>query len=171
MNQPWSVLVRIMDVPMQGAHQVLEAGEPERARIARELTLLDCSHLDADLRLKPWFDGVELSGTWNARIAQACGVSLERLDQTLSGEFLVHVVPQGSLHAPGPDHVGDIDFDAQEPPDVSADGCIDLAGYVVEQLALEIDPFPRKPGAEFLPPSADPEFSPFAVLKRLRQED
>lgn len=171
MNPPWTALVRFVDVPMQGSHHVLEAGEPERARIARDLGLLDCARLEADLRVKPWFDGAEVSGTWNAGIAQACGVSLERLEQTLTGEFLVHVVPQGSLHAPRPDHVGEVDFDAQDPPDVSADGCIDLAGYVVEHLALEIDPFPRKPGAEFLPPSPDPEFSPFAVLKRLRQQD
>jgi hypothetical protein len=39
---------------------------------------------------------------------------------------------------------------------------------VVEHLALEIDPFPRKPGAEFdyQPPAQ--EESPFAVLKNLK---
>jgi hypothetical protein len=171
MNPPWTAMVRMIDVPMQGSHHVLEAGEPERARVARDLHLIECSRLDADLHLKPWFDGAELSGRWTARIAQACGVTLERLDQDLSGEFLVHIVPQSSLHAPGPDHLADLDPDALDPPDVSEDGCIDLAGYVVEHLALEIDPFPRKPGAEFLPPSPDPEFSPFAVLKRLHKED
>ena len=171
MNPPWTAMVRIIDVPMQGSHHVLEAGEPERARIAKELHLIECSHLAADLRLKPWYDGVELIGLWSARIAQACGVTLDRLDQTLSGEFHVHVVPEGSLHAPGPDHLADLDVDQPDPPDVSDHGAIDLAGYVVEHLALEIDPFPRKPGAEFLPPSPDPELSPFAVLKRLQRDE
>jgi hypothetical protein len=46
---------------------------------------------------------------------------------------------------------------------------IDLAEYVVEHLALEIDPFPRKPGATFdyAPPAE--ETSPFAALKKLQE--
>ena len=45
---------------------------------------------------------------------------------------------------------------------------IDLAGYVVEHLALEIDPFPRKPGVEFVLPAQPPESSPFDVLRALK---
>jgi len=44
---------------------------------------------------------------------------------------------------------------------------VDLAAYVVEHLALEIDPFPRKPGAVFTPPEPEEPPSPFAVLKGL----
>jgi hypothetical protein len=43
-----------------------------------------------------------------------------------------------------------------------------VAHYIVEHLALAIDPFPRKPGAEFeFTPPAEEE-SPFAVLKKLK---
>jgi len=45
---------------------------------------------------------------------------------------------------------------------------IDVAGYVVEHLALEIDPFARKPGAEFEYIAPTVEESPFAVLKALQ---
>ena len=45
---------------------------------------------------------------------------------------------------------------------------IDVAAYVVEHLALEIDPFPRKPGAAFDYSPPDKEESPFAVLKNLK---
>ena len=48
------------------------------------------------------------------------------------------------------------------------DDAIDVAGYVIEHLALEIDPFPRKPGAEFDYKSPTQEESPFAVLKNLK---
>jgi hypothetical protein len=48
---------------------------------------------------------------------------------------------------------------------------VDLAAYVVEHLALEIDPFPRSPGAEFEPPAALPESSPFDVLRALKDRD
>ena len=51
------------------------------------------------------------------------------------------------------------------------DGEIDLGQYVVEHLALELDPFPRKPGAEFVQPPEPAEISPFAVLKALKPKD
>jgi uncharacterized metal-binding protein YceD (DUF177 family) len=47
---------------------------------------------------------------------------------------------------------------------------IDLAHIVTEHLALEIDPFPRKPGAEFSYTPDTPEESPFAVLKALKKD-
>ncbi|HQT52251.1 MAG TPA: DUF177 domain-containing protein, partial [Phenylobacterium sp.] len=57
-----------------------------------------------------------------------------------------------------------------DPPDVLADEEIDLSAYLIEQLALEIDPFPRKPGAvfEYAPDTTD--LSPFAALKKLKGE-
>ena len=49
-----------------------------------------------------------------------------------------------------------------------AGDAVDLAAYVAEHLALEIDPFARKPGAEFeYAPPAD-EASPFAALQKLK---
>ena len=48
-----------------------------------------------------------------------------------------------------------------------------MSGYVVEHLALELDPFPRKPGAVFVQPPEPTEISPFAALKALntKRED
>jgi uncharacterized metal-binding protein YceD (DUF177 family) len=62
----------------------------------------------------------------------------------------------------------ELDPDAADPPDVLEDDAIDLAAYVVEHLALEIDPFARKPGVEFEYTPPDEEESPFAVLKKLQ---
>ncbi len=45
---------------------------------------------------------------------------------------------------------------------------IDLAHYLVEQLVLDLDPFPRKPGVAFDYTPAVTEESPFAVLKTLK---
>jgi glycosyltransferase involved in cell wall biosynthesis len=58
-----------------------------------------------------------------------------------------------------------------ESPDLIENGQIDLGQYAVEQLALRLDPFPRKPGAEFVQPPEPAEISPFAVLKQLRASD
>ena len=51
------------------------------------------------------------------------------------------------------------------------DGKIDLGQYAVEQLALALDPFPRKPGATFVQPEEPAEISPFAALKALKPRD
>jgi hypothetical protein len=44
-----------------------------------------------------------------------------------------------------------------------------VAGYVVEHLALELDPFPRKPGATFDYQAPEEETSPFSALKKLTE--
>lgn len=171
MNAPWSVIVRAVEVPPTQTVRQLEAGEAERERIRRSLDLPGLEHLSAELQLKPWFDGVEVTGAWEARFTQTCSVTAERLNQTLSGDFTVRVVPEGSIHAPTEEQQLEVDLEAPDPPDVSPDGSVDIADLVVEHFALEIDPFPRKEGVEFAPTEPDPEDSPFAALRRLRRED
>ena len=140
-----------------------------RADLATLLDLESLESLEATLRITPWFDGARIAGRWTAAVTQLCGVTLEPLSSDLAGDFVVHVVPEGSDLAPqtdGPEMV--IEADEDDPPDVLEDDVIDLGGYVIEHLALEIDPFPRAPGVEFEPPAPDPEASPFAKLAGLK---
>jgi hypothetical protein len=51
-----------------------------------------------------------------------------------------------------------------------AGGGVDLAAVLTEQLALALDPFPRKPGARFEAPGTAGELSPFAALARLKDD-
>jgi uncharacterized metal-binding protein YceD (DUF177 family) len=110
-----------------------------------------------------------LSGRFDARVEQVCGVTLDPFEQDISGEIDVRLVPAGSPNAPADDAVeAEHDPNAPEPPDVLSGDAIDLAAYVVEHLALEIDPFPRKPGAAFEYEAPPAEESPFAVLQKLK---
>lgn len=169
MSAPWSftVLLRDLDKVAQTYH--LEPDEAQRAAIAKSLRLQSLPALSADLSVKPWMDGVEITGRFRATVGQICSVSLDAFEQPLEGEIEVRAVPPTSPQAPTADG-GEIDYDpeAPDPPDVLAADAVDLAAYVIEHLALEIDPFPRKPGAtfEYQPPD-EPE-SPFAALKALR---
>jgi hypothetical protein len=45
---------------------------------------------------------------------------------------------------------------------------IDVGDWLVEHLALEVEQFPRKPGAVFEPPVAVEVISPFAALAALK---
>ena len=138
----WSHTLSLGEIPRDGITLTLSPTEAERKALARELDLLALERLDARVRVVPWLDGVQIDGQWTAEVAQACGVTLERLDSALTGDFMVRAVPAGSPHAPSEEEI-EISLDADDPPDVLERDTVDLAAYVVEHLALEIDPFRR----------------------------
>lgn len=164
----WSSLVRIAELGKGPVERSLEADEATRERIARLLDLVSLKRLHADVAVAPWMDGAVVRGCWSARVEQTCGLSLEPFSTELDGRFEVRTVPSGSPLAPAPEAEVLLDPDAEDPPDVFEGGTIDIAAYVVEHLALELDPFPRAPGVSFEAPPAEPEPSPFGVLAQLK---
>ena len=149
--------------------RTLAPDEATRGRIARELGLVALPELTADVEASPWLDGARLNGRWRATVVQTCGVTLEPFETALEGAFRVRALPEGSPNAPtSTGGEVDLELSAEDPPDLLREGVVDLAGYVLEHLALEIDPYPRKPGVEFEPPPAERESSPFDVLQRLK---
>lgn len=169
MSADWSKPIRLHELSRGVVTLQLEPDAAERARIAHDLGLESLPALRADVTIKPWLDGAELSGRFRATVEQLCSVTLEPFEQRLDGQIDVRVVPAGSSNAPGESgHEVELELDSPDPPDVLEDDAIDVAGYVIEHLALEIDPFPRKPGAEFDYKSPTQEESPFAVLKNLK---
>ena len=160
--------LRLSEVGRSGRHFDFAPDESARASMAKTLGLVSLPRFAAALDVAPWLDGAEVRGTWDGVVVQTCGVSLEDFETPLSGQFLVRVLPHSSPNAPVPAVEMDLDPDADDPPDVLEDGEIDLGAYVIEHLALEIDPFPRKPGAVFEPPQTAQIISPFASLRDLK---
>lgn len=140
-------------------------------RIAKALDLPAVERLEAAISLKPWLDGAELSARWRATVIQTCGVSLEQFSQDLQGEFTLRLVPPGSDAAPRDGAEINVHPDEDDPPEVMEGDVIDSGAYVIEHLALELDPFPRKPGVEFEPPAEETPESPFSVLRKLKGPD
>ena len=165
---PWSQTVRLSEVQRGPATHRLEADPAARERIARLLDLPSLSRLSGEVETAPWLDGAELRARWSAELEQTCSVTADAFPQSPAGEFRLRVVPAGSRAAPAPDAEVSVDPEAEDPPDVLESETLDLAAYLVEHLALELDPFPRKPGAEWRPPEADAEPSPFAKLAALK---
>lgn len=135
------------------------------------MDLIALERLEATLQVRPWMDGAEITGRLRGTVTQECGVTLDPFDSEVETDIRLHVVPQGSPHAPAETGELELDPDADDPPDVMTGPEIDLAAVVVEHLALSLDPFPRKPGAEFEPPPAAPAESPFSVLRGLGSKD
>lgn len=172
MTQAWTSKVRLHELGRGTLSLRLEPDAAERAKIAKDLGLVSLPALSANLTVKSWMDGAEITGRFDAVVEQVCAVSLENFEQPLSGEIEVRVVPAGSPQAPQPTG-GEVDYDpdAPDPPDILEGDAIDLAAYVVEHLALEIDPFARKPGVEFDYSDPTQEESPFAILRNIAKRE
>lgn len=166
----WARPVKLHELARGPVRLDLEADAGQRDEIAKRLKLQGLPSLKARVTLKPWLDGAELTGRLDAVVEQICGVSLEPFEQEVSGEIELRLVPAGSPHAGAPEGGElELDLDAPDAPDVLDGDAIDVAAYVVEHLALEIDPFPRRPGATFDYEAPEVESSPFAALKKLTE--
>ena len=163
---PYSVPVRLHQAG-SGLERHLEPDAAERAKIAKSLDLASLDAFDADIKLEPnGHSGWRVSGRVRADAVQTCGLTLEPLPVHIDARFSIPLAEAVETES---DEI-DVTLD-DDAPDLIEDGQIDLGQYAVEQLALKLDPFPRKPGAEFVQPEEPAEISPFAVLKALRPSD
>lgn len=162
---PYSEPVRLHQVP-GGVKRTLEPDAATRARIVKALDLASLDAFTAEMDLAPSPAGWRLSGRVRASLAQTCGITLEPLPLEIDASFALTLAE--AVEEDSEEIIITLD---DESPDLIENGQIDLGQYAVEQLALRLDPFPRKPGAEFVQPPEPAEISPFAVLKQLRPFD
>jgi uncharacterized metal-binding protein YceD (DUF177 family) len=162
----WARPVLVADLPPEGEIFELVPDAATRAALARHVGLLALPVLRARLKVIPaGKGGVLVEGDLEASVRQTCVVSLEAFDAELREIITVRFAPKANA-APGLV----VELGDEDPPDPLVDGALDLAAVVTEFLALAIDPYPRKPGAIFVPPAEtkDPSASPFAALGKLK---
>lgn len=124
----------------------IEADADERAALARRFGLLALDSLTAKVGLTPVDGGlVRVHGALAAEVTQACVVTLEPVTTRIEASF------ERLYGAEPPEEAGGLitDADTEEAPEPFTDGAVDVGEAVAEQLALELDPFPRAPGAAF----------------------
>lgn len=172
MSGAWVRPIRLAELARGPVELNLAPDAATRAALARELNLESLPALTGKLTVYAWLDGAEIVGRLDGVAEYICGISLEPFEQPLEAEVEIRIVPAGSENAPAEALEGEVELDADlpDPPDVLEGEEIDMANYVLEQLALAVDPFPRKPGAvfDYQPPEAD--LSPFSVLKSLKDK-
>ncbi len=151
-------------------------GEVELAAVAARLRIPAVASLAVDWTLRAVPGGaVAADGVLAAAVVQVCVVTLEPFEAAVGERFHVRFVPEDEARGEGKLDDDGFDDDPDAPDTIPYDGrAIDLGEAAVEQLALALDPFPRKPGAEFAEgaPFADnaggPATSPFATLASRR---
>ena len=157
-----------------------DAHPKEREALAGRLGVDALDSLQGQAVLQILSNGdVRMTLSAQARVQQTCVVTLQPMVTDASVNFTTtYTQEQDEEWGHDEEQFEDIDDDI-EPPEPIENGQIDLGEACVEQLALEIDPFPRVKGATFDGYSTDPgaaqedaqaKPNPFAVLSKLKTD-
>jgi uncharacterized metal-binding protein YceD (DUF177 family) len=167
---PWTHA--IADMPSSSRAYTRDATPAECAAIAADLGLLSCSKLHADYTIRALGGGrYKLTGNVSTSITQSCVVTLEPIASDVTLPIDVEFSPEAN--APPPSKADEEEAEILSLPDLEPieNASLDAGRVVYETLAAGIEPFPKKPGAEFAwddPRAKDSKANPFAVLATLK---
>ena len=141
----------------QGITADVEAGSAELQAVAQRLGVPSVRQLGCTFRVRRIGPSlIEAQGTLHAAVEQVCVISLDTFVQDVRDAFTIHFVPSGTEDDDAePDAVDQIPYEGS---------AVDLGEATVEQLALALDPYPRKPGATLSDAVQDGPSGPFAAL-------
>jgi uncharacterized metal-binding protein YceD (DUF177 family) len=151
---------RIGAAPLE---QTVVASPTECEALAARLGIPAVHSLECRFRLRRGDAGrIAAEGHLRARLVRECVVSLDEFETEMAEGFRLIFVPEGQESD---------DADPESEDEVPyAGGAIDLGEAAAEQLALDLDPYPHKPGVVLSDSVGEPPPSPFAVLSRRRND-
>ncbi len=164
-------LLAVRKVGDSGLVHAISASPEECAGIADFLDVLKVTGLRAEFRVSRWRSrGLKVLGTLDARVEQACVVTLDPVESSIHASFERRFLPVDMIDPEGGTEEVFVDPEGEDPPEPLTHE-LDLGEVVVEELALNLDPYPRKPGIAFEDKLSEPEppkANPFAKLARLK---
>ena len=165
---PWHVPVALDDVPEEGQHFDLTADAQTRAAVAQIAGLRDLPRLQASFDVSRRGRGLHVAGHVSATAGQTCVVTLEPLANEVNEEIDLLFAPPLVV---APELEADIlERTLDDDTEPLLDGKVDLGALATEFLILGLDPYPRKPGAVFRPPTdTSVDEGPFAGLNALKK--
>jgi hypothetical protein len=174
---PFSRPVLVEAIPRDGLETRIEADAGERAALAAFNGLPAVAALGAAFSLKHGGGGTILvRGELSAEVTQTCVVTLEPFEASISAPIDLRFAPAGDASGPGSaasDAEAMLVVGEEDEPDPIVDGVIDLGAVASEFLTLNLDPYPRKPGAAFEAPASGGDGasdSPFSVLAERKKD-
>lgn len=126
----------------------LQANAAELEGLRRRLGLVDLKDVAASGTIYPLNggQGLRLEGRLGAKVTQNCVVTLEPVVQAIAEDFSIEFGTAGDvIEASSGEMVIAAD---QEQPEPMPQNALDVGELVAEHLALAIDPYPRKEGAD-----------------------
>jgi hypothetical protein len=173
-NPPFEHVYDLSDLSSAGAEVTIDLNKEQRAKLAAWLEVETVAKFLAIVTLRKLaMNRFQIHAHLTCDLVQPSVISLEPLSTHVEEDFsrelqVAHrirreIAEEGELTLAAGD---------DETPEQIETSRYDLAGPLLEELSLALDPYPRAPGEAFEAPGgleAKPE-SPFAVLKKLKGE-
>lgn len=139
--------VPVAEIGPSGLDTMVEASPAECAALARRMGIPAVLSFTCRFHLaRVVGSAVAARGRLAASVVRTCVVSLDEFETEVQEDFRVRFVPAGTeTDNPDPEAEDEIPF---------AGTVVNLGEAAAEQLALALDPYPRKPGAEL--PESEP---------------
>ena len=176
----FTIPIKIAELPSSGLDIRRTLEEPQRQRLADRLAVKTLNKFAIDINIR--IDNnksvrVAVEGRLEATVEQSCSVTLEpvisKFSIPVSLIFEERALELTNLHE-------EIDAEEHDPPEQMIGGQFDAGDTLIQLLAVEINPFPRKPGASIesmseagarLEPIQESETdNPFATLAALKDK-
>lgn len=144
-------------LPEAGRTVTIEANGAERAALASRFGILAIDELRAEgtFGREGGSQRIRLTASLRARVTHACVVTLEPFEATIESRFERLYAQSTDAGPTSGDGDGAEEAFVDLNDDLFVEGLegdgLDLGEVVAEQLALELDPYPRAPGARFEP--------------------
>jgi len=179
-HEEFSRIFSTDDFPPLGRNIKLSATDEECVALAERFNILSCSFLKVNLKVIVKNKGrrATAAGRLQAKITQACGVTLEPIVEKIDIPLSLLFLDEESLDKH--DYMLDVEEDISDEDiaDPIVRGNFDVGAAVSENFAMAINPYPRKADAELSLPNEDfvPEEdvpvakNPFAVLSALKDQ-
>ncbi len=154
-------------VPRKGSHEVFAAEPQECTALAKRFAIPALHSLKAHLIATPWRGGgLKVTGDIDADLDLVSVISLEAFRSTSHYTVERYFLPEKMI----------IDA-AEHDVDPIVNDEVDLGELVSEAVALNLDPYPKKPGEDFGDHIEDDTSmidlkpSPFAKLQKIAEND
>jgi uncharacterized metal-binding protein YceD (DUF177 family) len=142
--------VPVHDLPAGGRAFDIEARPDERTALARRFGIVAVNHLRAEGVIRPHASGrrVKLEGHLSAEVVQTCVITLEPV--TAAIEVTLERLYGFDVTQDVEERFGEVFLDlTDDPAEPLIADVVDIGAAAAEQLGLELDLYPKKPGAVF----------------------
>lgn len=170
-DAPFEKFVELAALSEAGMDIALLPNETERAQIALWAEVSAVPRFEAGVTLKRLSPSrFSYIAELKAEVVQPCSVTLEPVTQKIEEKFTRELhLTHASRHRPELVELAPGAGDDEAPEEIESPR-YDVAGPVLEEFSLAIDPYPRAPGVAYQPPPDEKPESPFAVLRELQKK-
>ena len=179
-------VVDVTNLPRSGTSSLFDADTHERAELAQFLQIVSLSKLNVNVKTESRKKrGVSVTGQLRAIVTQSCVVTLLPIESRIGVKIDRLLVPGDKTREPSTKDADQrevvFDHNEDDPPDTFDGRLVDIGQIALEELALNLEAYPRHPSADDWesnknsgsgsnPAQIIETANPFAALRKLKPD-